>query len=120
MVSEAIKRLNVGWPSLVVGLIFMILHLVFQVVALLQSYQAGMAHFDDPLSRQAAWVAEFWEKATTVATFPLLRFWEQMPLPWRTVSLVEWVVLVGNSLLWSLALVLSIRWVSAFFEGEEG
>ncbi len=108
----------IGWPSFLIGAVFVILHLAFQIVALQQSYLAGIAHFDDPLSRQAAWESRFWEKATTVATFPFVRLWEHLPLPWRTLSAVEWSVLVGNSLLWAVTLVLIIHGVSSFFSGE--
>jgi hypothetical protein len=87
------------------------LHLAFQVFTLLQSYSAAMAHFDDPLSRQAAWESRFWEKTTTVATFPLVRVWEQLPPQWRSSSFVEWGLLVGNSVLWAFALVTAIWWV---------
>jgi hypothetical protein len=111
--------MHVGWPSVLVGAVFMVLHLSFQIVALQQSYLSGMAHFDDPLSRQAAWESRFWEKATTVATFPLLRLWEHLPLPWRTLSVVEWGVLIVNSLLWATTLVFTIRWVSSLFSGED-
>jgi hypothetical protein len=114
------RGLQVGWPSFLIGAVFLILHLAFQIVALQQSYLAGMAHFDDPLSRQAAWESRFWEKATTVATFPLVRLWEHLPLPWRTLSAVEWGILIGNSLLWAVTLVLAIRVVSGLFSGEEG
>ena len=114
------RRLQVGWPSFLVGAVFLILHLAFQIVTLQQSYLAGMAHFDDPLSRQAAWESRFWEKATTVATFPFVRLWEHLPLPWRMQSVVEWGILVGNSLLWAVTLVLTIRVVSGLFSGEEG
>ena len=114
------RGLHLGWPSFLIGAVFVILHLAFQIVALQQSYLAGMAHFDDPLSRQAAWESRFWEKATTVATFPFVRLWEHLPLPWRMLSVVEWGILVGNSLVWALTLVLAIRGVSSFFSGEEG
>ena len=114
------RGLQIGWPSFLIGAVFVILHLAFQIVALQQSYLAGMAHFDDPLSRQAAWESRFWEKATTVATFPLVRLWEHLPLPWRMLSVVEWSILVGNSLLWAVTLVVTIRWVSGLFSGEEG
>lgn len=114
-------RLTVGLPSLLVGGVFMAVHLAFQIFALLQAYLSGMAHFDDPLSRQAAWESQFWERATTVATFPLVRLWEHLPLPWRTHSLVEWGLLAGNSFLWALTLVLAIRWIGGLFsEGDEG
>ncbi len=114
-------RLSVGLPSLLVGAVFMAVHLAFQIFALLQAYLSGMAHFDDPLSRQAAWESQFWERATTIATFPLVRLWEHLPLPWRTHSLVEWVLLAGNSFLWALILVLAIRWIGGLFsEGDEG
>ena len=96
---------------LLVGAVFMLLHLAFQVFSLLQAYGAAMAHFDDPLSRQAAWESEFWEKATTVATFPLVRVWEHLPSAWRGNSLLEWTVLIGNSMLWALVLVGAIWWV---------
>ena len=114
------RGLQVGWPSFMVGAVFVMLHLAFQIISLQQSYLAGMAHFDDPLSRQAAWESRFWEKTTTVATFPFVRLWEHLPLPWRTLSGVEWVILVGNSLVWALTLVLAIRVVSGFFSGEDG
>ena len=113
------RRFHPGWPTLLVGLVFMILHMVFQLVALLQSYMTGMAHFDDPLSRQMAWESGFWQNATSVATFPLVKLWEHLPLPWRTYSVVEWGLLVGNSLMWSVALVFAIRWVGGLFGEEE-
>jgi hypothetical protein len=78
-----------------------------------------MAHFDDPLSRQAAWEAIFWERATTVVTFPLVRIWEHMPLPWRTHSIIEWTLLAGNSFLWAALLVYAIRKIGSFFEGDD-
>ena len=67
--GEGSSRFSPSIPSVLVGVVFFVLHLVFQIFALLQSYVAGMAHFDDPLSRQAAWESRFWERATTVATF---------------------------------------------------
>lgn len=94
-----------------VGAVFMLLHLAFQVFSLLQSYSAAMAHFDDPLSRQAAWESRFWEKTTTVATFPLVRVWEHLPAAWRSNSLMEWSLLVGNSMLWAIIIVFAIWWV---------
>jgi hypothetical protein len=112
-------RFSIGWPSFVVGGVFLVLHLSFQIFALLQSYLAGMAHFDDPLSRQAAWEARFWEKATTVTTFPLVRLWEHLPLPWRTYSAVEWGLLTANSLLWAAVLVFTIRAIGDFFIGGD-
>jgi hypothetical protein len=114
------RGLQVGWPSFLIGAVFMILHLAFQIIALQQSYLTGMAHFDDPLSRQAAWESRFWEQATTVATFPFVRLWEHLPLPWRMLSVVEWGILVGNSLLWAVTLVLAISAVSGLFSGEVG
>ena len=90
------EMLSIGWSSFLVGLVFTVLHLAFQVFALLQSYLSGMAHFDDPLSRQAAWESSFWERVATVATFPLVRLWEHLPLPWRTYSAVEWGLLTCN------------------------
>lgn len=115
------KHFSLGWPSFLVGLVFLILHLSFQVYSLLHSYIAAMAHFDDPLSRQAAWESGFWENAATVATFPFVRLWEFLPLPWRAHTLVEWGLLSANSLLWSTLLVLLIRWVGGVFsEGDEG
>jgi hypothetical protein len=113
------ERFSIGWPSFLVGGVFLVLHLAFQIFALLQSYHAGMAHFDDPLSRQAAWESRFWERATTVTTFPLVRLWEHLPLPWRTYSFVEWGLLTANSFLWAAVLVLTIRGIGNFFTGED-
>lgn len=112
--------LSLSIPSVLVGVVFFVLHLVFQIFALLQSYVAGMAHFDDPLSRQAAWESRFWERATTVTTFPLVRLWEHLPLPWRTYSVVEWALLTANSLLWAGLLVFAISCIGNLFsEGDE-
>ena len=97
----------------------MAVHLAFQMFALLQAYLSGMAHFDDPLSRQAAWESQFWERASTVATFPLVRLWEYLPLTWRSHGFLEWGFLAGNSLIWALVLVGSISWISGLF-GEAG
>ena len=113
-------RFSVGLPSILVGSVFMMVHLAFQIFALLQTYLSGMAHFDDPLSRQAAWESQFWEKATTVSTFPLVRLWEHLPQPWRSHSIVEWGLLAGNSLLWAMTIVLAIRWISGLFEEGGG
>lgn len=113
------RHLAMGWPYLVVWALFTAFHLAFQIFALLQSYIAGMAHFDDPLSRKAAWESTFWENATTVATFPLVRLWEQLPEPWRVNSYVEWGFLAFNSLLWGAVLVLAIRLIAGFFIAEE-
>jgi len=112
-------RISVGLPSLIVGAIFMAVHLAFQIFALLQAYLSGMAHFDDPLSRQAAWESQFWERASTVATFPLVRLWEYLPLTLRSRGFLEWGFLAGNSLLWAMVLVGSIRWISGLFGEEE-
>ncbi len=113
------RGFTAGWPYLLVGGCFMALHLGFQVFALLQSYLSGMAHFDDPLSRQAAWESRFWENAATVTTFPLVRIWERLPLPWRDNSFIEWSLLAGNSFLWAAVLVLAIRGISGLFTGGE-
>lgn len=96
---------------LLVGAVFMVLHLAFQVFSLLQAYGSAMAHFDDPLSRQAAWESQFWEKTTTVATFPLVRIWEHLPPAWRSSSALEWGLLAGNSMLWAFVIVFGISWV---------
>ena len=119
--GEGSPRFSLSIPSVLVGIVFFVLHLVFQIFALLQSYVAGMAHFDDPLSRQAAWESSFWERATTVTTFPLVRLWEHMPLPWRTYSVVEWALLMANSLLWAVLLVFAISSIGNLFSegGEE-
>jgi hypothetical protein len=117
--GDGSPRFSLSVSSVLVGIVFFVLHLVFQIFALLQSYVAGMAHFDDPLSRQAAWESRFWERATTVTTFPLVRLWEHMPLPWRTYSLVEWALLTANSLLWAGLLVFTISRIGSFFsEGD--
>lgn len=100
-------------------MVFFALHLGFQIFSLLHSYLAGMAHFDDPLSRQAAWESGFWERATTIATFPLVRLWEHLPLQWRTHGAVEWGLLAANSLLWAFLLVLGISAVGNLFSEEE-
>ena len=114
-------RLSVGLPTLIVGAVFTAVHLAFQIFALLQAYLSGMAHFDDPLSRQAAWESQFWERAGTVATFPLVRLWEQMPVGWRSHTFVEWAFLAANSFLWALVLVGTIRWIGGLFgEPDEG
>jgi hypothetical protein len=118
--GERSSRFSLSVPSVLVGIVFFVLHLVFQIFALLQAYVAGMAHFDDPLSRQAAWESRFWERATTVATFPLVRLWDHMPPPWRTYSSVEWALLTVNSLLWAGLLVFTISGVGNLFsEGDE-
>ena len=92
-------------------LLFALLHLAFQLYSLLRSYLTGMAHFDDPSSRQAAWESDFWERVAAVATFPLVRAWEHLPLPWRTEQAVEWSVLALNSLLWAVIFGAAARWV---------
>lgn len=117
--AERPLRVSVSLPAVLVGVVFFALHLAFQIFSLLQSYLAGMAHFDDPLSRQAAWESRFWERATTIATFPLVRLWEHMPLPWRTYSVVEWGLLAANSLLWAVVLVFGISAVGSLFS-EDG
>jgi len=117
--GEKPLKLSMSLPSIVVGVVFFVLHLAFQIFALLQSYLVGMAHFDDPLSRQAAWESRFWERATTVTTFPLVRLWEHLPLPWRTYSMVEWGLLAANSLLWAGILVFGIGAIGSLFsEGD--
>ena len=110
---------SLGWPSFVVGAVFTALHLTFQVFVLMQSYLSGMAHFDDPLSRQAAWESQFWERMTTVGTFPLVHIWEHLPSPWRSYSAVEWGLLALNSLFWAAVLVTFLRWVGEYFSREE-
>jgi hypothetical protein len=111
--------LRPGIPSLLAGAVFALVHLIIQLFALLQSYLSGMAHFDEPLSRQAAWESRFWEGVSAVVTFPLAPIWDHLPLAIRNLSVVEWGLLAGNSLLWALGLVILIRKAGSMLKARE-
>jgi hypothetical protein len=89
---------------IVTSIIIAVVHFILTFGSLIVAYSSGMETFDNP-DYQPSLIERLAERTVDVLMQPCISLWTSKNMP----NVVEWVLFLGNSFLWGIAIALLIN-----------